>query len=75
MIFKFLNSRSLCLLLVGSMMVLSAEGKNIEFYVSPAGNDMNPGTKKAPFKSLGKAKESVRTQFKKSPGKSVVVSI
>ncbi|HWS01668.1 MAG TPA: right-handed parallel beta-helix repeat-containing protein [Prolixibacteraceae bacterium] len=57
------------------MMALSAEGKNIEFYVSPAGNDMNPGTKTAPFKSLGKAKESVRTQLKKSPGKSVVVSI
>lgn len=30
-------------------------------YVSPSGNDVNPGTEQAPFKTIGKAKETART--------------
>lgn len=34
--------------------------KEIAFYVSPEGNDMNPGTVEQPFKSIEKAQETVR---------------
>lgn len=52
-----------------------SQGKTIEFFVSPMGNDSNPGTASAPFKSLGKAKESVRACLIETPGKPIVVNI
>jgi hypothetical protein len=38
----------------------SSGEKEIAFYVSPEGNDMNPGTVEQPFKSIEKAQETVR---------------
>ncbi len=35
-----------------------------DFYVSPEGNDSNPGTKDAPFKTFEKAREAVRSTDK-----------
>ncbi len=49
--------------------------KTVEFYVSPDGNDANPGTKAAPFKTLEKAKESVRSGLSEASGNPVVVTI
>ena len=37
-----------------------------EFYVSPTGNDDNPGTKSQPFLSFGKAKETVAKAIRKN---------
>ena len=31
-----------------------------EFFVSPQGNDVNPGTREKPFATLGKAREAIR---------------
>jgi len=33
---------------------------NIKFYVSPLGNDLNPGTSVLPFKSIEKARDEIR---------------
>ncbi|KKS91837.1 MAG: Carbohydrate-binding protein [Candidatus Collierbacteria bacterium GW2011_GWC2_43_12] len=35
--------------------------ESFSFYVSPTGNDSNPGTLASPFKTIKKAKEAVRT--------------
>jgi len=75
MILKLNYPRGLIFFLMLLLIALSAECKKIERYVSPAGNDNNPGTKTEPFKSLEKAKESVREQLKMSPGSSVLVKI
>ena len=45
------------------------------FYVSPEGNDLNPGTESKPFGSIEKAREAVRIQLKKMPGKAIIVII
>ncbi len=37
----------------------SSGEKEIVFYVSPEGNDMNPGTVEQPFKNIEKAQETV----------------
>ncbi len=63
-------SMMLCLILLSC-----SQGKTIEFFVSPDGSDANPGTASAPFKSLGKAKESVRTCLFETPGRPIVVNI
>jgi len=47
----------------------------VEFYLSPDGQDSNTGTRENPFQSLEKAKETVRTQLKKTPDQSIVVNI
>lgn len=52
-----------------------AQQKTVEFYVSPDGNDANPGTKAAPFQTLEKAKESVRAGLSEASGNPVVVNI
>jgi hypothetical protein len=38
----------------------------VEFYVSPAGNDANPGTKQAPFANIAKARDVVRARAAKT---------
>ena len=32
----------------------------VEFFVAPAGNDANPGTRQQPFASLEKARDAIR---------------
>ena len=56
-------------------MISCTHQNKIEFYVSPTGNDSDPGTLTEPFQSLFKAKESVRLQLKESSDKSIVVNI
>ncbi len=46
----------------------------LEFYVSPTGNDANPGAESSPFKTFEKAKGAVRLQLKNSPEKAIVVN-
>lgn len=56
--------------------VLSCTHRNaVEFYVSPDGDDLNPGTESAPFQSLEKARTAVRSQLQEAPGKSISVKI
>ncbi len=38
-----------------------------DFYASPSGNDSNPGTKRAPFATLGKAQLMVLEKMKTNP--------
>ena len=42
------------------MALFSCSTDKTEFYVSPTGDDNNPGTKKRPFLTFSKAKETVR---------------
>ncbi len=56
-------------------LVACTQQKTTDFYVSPKGNDANPGTKNKPFQTLGKAKESVRIQLQNVPDKPIVVHI
>jgi hypothetical protein len=69
---RILNGISLIILIF----LISCTNKNaVEFYVSPNGNDTNSGNETKPFQTLEKAKESVRLQLTKVPGKSIVVNI
>jgi len=53
----------------------SPEVNTIQFYISPDGNDNNPGTITAPFRSLERARDVVRIARKKSPDKTIIVNI
>ena len=54
---------------------LFCTGNSIEFYISPKGNDTNPGTQKAPFRSLEKARDAVRSVRNNEKEKPVTVYI
>lgn len=56
-------------------MSMSCNSYKVEFFVSTDGNDSYPGTYYEPFKSIEKAKESVRALLIEDPGKSVTVNI
>lgn len=49
--------------------------KPIQLYVSPKGDDRNPGTKSSPFKSLEGARNVVRLFKKSNPDRPVLVRI
>jgi len=51
------------LIIVISLFLLAGCNPASEFYVSQSGKDSNPGTREAPFASLEKAKNAVRTQL------------
>src|SRR3954471_18970829 len=54
-----LARRSMCsAILLG---VLSLKLNAADFYVSPLGNDANPGTQVHPFASLTRARDAIRT--------------
>jgi hypothetical protein len=63
-----------CVLILIILMSCTRQ-KSVEFFVSPDGNDTNPGTEVAPFKTLEKAKESVRVQLGKTSRMPVLVNI
>lgn len=67
--------KGLFFLLSISLIIFSGGCKKIELFVSPEGNDNNPGTEMAPFHSLEKARESVRMQLQEKPNQSIVVRI
>ena len=48
-------------------------GKDVSFYVSPAGNDSNKGTVKKPFATLEKARDEIRKLRESGNKKAVVV--
>ncbi|MGV8134059.1 MAG: right-handed parallel beta-helix repeat-containing protein [Mangrovibacterium sp.] len=64
----------MCVLILTVLMSCTQQ-KPIKFFVSTDGDDANPGTEAAPFKTLEKAKESVRSQLPEAPGKPVEVNI
>ncbi len=39
---------------------LACSRGDMEFYISPEGNDLNSGTKRSPFASISRAQEEVR---------------
>jgi hypothetical protein len=45
--------------LIGILLMLAGCGKS-DFYISPSGDDRNPGTRNEPFQSLSRAQEAVR---------------
>jgi hypothetical protein len=45
-----------------------------EFFVAPAGDDTNPGTRSAPFKTFGRAQQSVRAERRLHPEQGVTVT-
>ncbi|MGD9558486.1 MAG: hypothetical protein AB7V25_15780, partial [Mangrovibacterium sp.] len=47
----------------------------VEFYVSPVGNDQNPGTEADPFQSFERVKQAVREQLSVRPSAQVVVNV
>ncbi|MEN6454322.1 MAG: right-handed parallel beta-helix repeat-containing protein [Prolixibacteraceae bacterium] len=47
----------------------------VEFYVSPEGNDQNPGTEAEPFQTLERAKQAVKEQLGKKPSRQLMVNI
>ena len=47
-----------CLITLGASAV--AQGAATSFYVSPGGNDHNPGTRAQPFRTLGRARVAAR---------------
>ncbi len=47
----------------------------IEFYVSPGGNDQNPGTEADPFQSFERAKQAVKEQLSERPSRQLVVNV
>ena len=59
-----------CILLLAKG--LSAEA-SVEFYVSPTGNDNNPGTKEQPFAGLTRARDAVRERTQTRQTADIVV--
>jgi len=45
---------------------------NIQFFVSPAGSDSNPGTQRKPFSTLARARDAVRAEIPAMTGDIVV---
>ena len=56
-------------------LVPEAGSMKADFHVLPKGNDANPGTKDAPFASLGKARDAVRSLVKKGLTQDVTVLV
>lgn len=48
--------------LVATLSVARCAGANPDVYVSPGGDDANPGTREAPFKTLEAARDAVRAR-------------
>lgn len=63
-----------CVLILITLISWSHQ-KTVEFFVSPDGNDTNPGTEAAPFQTFEKAKASIRVQLGKTPRRPVVVNM
>jgi hypothetical protein len=61
----------LCLLVP----ILLSSWTPIDFYVSPTGNDANPGSKEKPFNTLHKAKLAVREHRISQPNENITVWI
>ncbi len=61
----------LCLLVP----ILLSSWTPIDFYVSPTGNDANPGSKEKPFNTLHKAKQAVRENRISQPNENITVWI
>ena len=60
-------------LIAGGMLILAAAlsicaGTQASFYVSPGGSDNNPGTEALPFKTIAKARDTVRTMNRTMTG-------
>jgi len=56
-----LNNNPLTLLILLFLLSCSSGRKEFSFYVSPEGNDMNPGSISQPFKSIERAQKAVLT--------------
>ncbi len=57
------------------LLISCSQQGTVTFFVSPNGDDANTGTEAAPFRTLEKAKESVRSQLREVHGKPVEVNI
>ena len=66
---------AVCTLLSAGVGLLPLVGSAADFFVSTAGSDENGGTAKAPFASLERAQQAVRTARQAHPDESVTVRI
>ena len=55
-----------CAYIAAAVLCVASQGQSQQkaYYVSPGGNDSNPGTEAQPFKTLTKARDTVRTMNK-----------
>ena len=60
-------------ILILQLLLLVAGLKAADFYVSPTGNDTNPGTKGKPFATLPRARDAVREQKQHKPARNYTV--
>ncbi len=70
-----MHAATTCLLLASAMTFQGClfAGATADFYVSPSGNDRNPGTLNKPFASLARARDAVRELKRSQAEKSVLV--
>ena len=66
---------SVLFLILFSFNSLSMVGDTLEIFISPGGNDKNPGTRAAPLKSIEKARDIIRIKRKEAQEKTTVVYI
>jgi len=61
-------------LVIAAILSLAGSASASEFFVAPGGNDSNPGTRRSPFASFGRAQAAVRAERKARPGEAVEVT-
>lgn len=62
-------------LVFSSVKLFSSEGDTLRIFISPGGNDNNPGNQDAPLKSIEKARGLIRLKGTEFPAVPVVVFI
>ena len=55
-----MNATHACLPILGTILLAALPGPAAQLYVSPAGSDINPGTRAKPFATLERARDEVR---------------
>ena len=71
----FLFSMILFVVIFFSMPLFAADAISGDYYVSPKGNDANPGTLDKPFASLQKARDVARGRIASGLDKDIVISL
>ena len=65
---------AICLFLFAMSLLLRATSSHAaDFYVAPAGDDANPGTKRLPFATLERARDAVRERKRARPDRDYTV--
>jgi hypothetical protein len=68
---KAFISKTVILFLAIILQVLT--GNSADFYVSPNGNDSNPGTQENPFATIERAKQAAESSFRQNPNEDCTI--